>query len=112
MKQVILIRADLKMSKGKIASQACHACLGAVEKSSSSDIRKWKTGGQKKVVLKVNGLSELDAIIKKARKEEIKLCIIADAGLTELEPGTVTAAALGPASEKKLDQVTGHLKLL
>jgi len=36
---------------------------------------------------------------------------IKDAGLTQLEPGTLTAMALGPDKEEKLDELTGHLPL-
>eukprot|EP00434_Breviolum_minutum_P041405 symbB.v1.2.036829.t1/scaffold5292.1/size28769/2 len=37
---------------------------------------------------------------------------IQDAGHTEVEPGTTTVLAIGPAGGKQLDEVTGHLKTL
>ena len=48
MKQVMVIRTDLKMGKGKIAAQACHASLGAYKKSDSQKIRKWESESEKK----------------------------------------------------------------
>lgn len=53
MKQVIVMRADLKMSRGKIAAQACHACLGTYKKADDLILKKWEFEGEKKVVLKV-----------------------------------------------------------
>ena len=59
MKQAIVIRSDLKMSKGKLAAQAAHASLEAYKKASPENAEKWESEGQKKVVLKVYGEKEL-----------------------------------------------------
>jgi PTH2 family peptidyl-tRNA hydrolase len=48
MKQVIVVRADLGMSKGKLAAQACHASLGAYKKANERIIREWELEGGKK----------------------------------------------------------------
>ena len=32
MKQVMVVRTDLKMGKGKIAAQCCHGSIGAIKK--------------------------------------------------------------------------------
>ena len=53
MKQVILVRMDLKMEKGKLATQVAHASVDAVLKSPKDKIEEWTSGGMKKVVLKV-----------------------------------------------------------
>lgn len=67
-KQVIVVRADLGMGKGKIAAQVGHACvLGAenVRKSHPEWFAKWWTG-QEKIVLKVNSEKELEDVKKSA----------------------------------------------
>ena len=112
MKQAILIRTDLKMDKGKIASQCSHASVGAYLKAKKYDKDKWKKEGMKKVVLKVSSEKELKDFLKLAKKEKLPCDLIRDAGLTQIEPGTITALGIGPADDKKIDKITGKLKLL
>ncbi len=112
MKMAILVRTDLKMGKGKIAAQVAHAAVEASHKVSKLKYYRWKLGGQKKIVLKVKDLKELNEIVSKAKKEKINTVIIRDAGLTQIRPGSVTVAALGPDDDKKIDKITSHLKLL
>ena len=52
-KQVILVRQDLKMPKGKLAAQVAHASVEATLKSGKDKIHTWRYGGMKKVVLKL-----------------------------------------------------------
>ena len=111
-KQVILIRDDLKLSRGKLASQAAHASVDALLKSHKDDITKWKNQGMKKVVLSVKDEKELLKLRQQADDAGLAVAIIADAGRTELAPGTVTAVGIGPDVEEKIDKVTGHLKLI
>lgn len=112
MKQVILMRTDLKMGKGKIAAQACHASLGAYKKSGKLNIRKWELTGQKKVVLKVSSEEELLELYGKIKFEGIPCALITDAGHTQIEPCTKTCVGAGPYDDEKLDELTGDLKLL
>jgi len=111
-KQVIIIRNDLGMKTGKKCVQCAHASLGAYKKTSKSIIKKWESEGQKKVVLEVNSKEEMLRLYKQVRKEKIPCFLVEDAGLTELKPGTVTALGIGPNDEKKLDTITGSLRLL
>ena len=60
-KQAILVRTDLKMAKGKIASQVSHASVDSVLKSDRRKIDLWKKQGMKKVVLKVVGEKEIES---------------------------------------------------
>ena len=41
MKQVMIVRTDLKMGKGKIAAQCCHAAIGAYKNADKEKVRKW-----------------------------------------------------------------------
>ncbi len=114
MKQVIAVRTDLKMGKGKIAAQVGHACvLGAerVRRSNPDWHNAWMVH-QAKVVVKVASLSELDGIIAAARDAGLPWSKVTDAGRTQLESGTVTCAAIGPAPDEQIDRITGGLKLL
>jgi peptidyl-tRNA hydrolase len=111
-KQVIILRKDLNMGNGKAIVQACHACVGALEKANKSVLKKWENEGQKKVVVSVHSLEELKKLKKKAEKLKLPCFLVRDAGLTELPPGTVTALAIGPAKGEQIDKVTGSLPLL
>ena len=114
-KQVILIRTDLKMGTGKKCAQSCHASLSSSDlvRIKNKDVwKKWKNTGQKKVVLKISGMEELNEIVSNLEKYEILFFLVRDAGLTQLTPGTTTALGIGPALSKTLDKVTGDLKLL
>jgi len=108
-KQVIVLRDDLNMSKGKMISQACHASLNAYKKASSQKISEWKSQGSKKIALTHDDLQEL---LENAQRLELPTYLVSDAGMTELEPGTRTALAIGPDEESKIDQITGELELI
>lgn len=111
-KQVILVRDDLKLTKGKMAAQVSHASVEAVLKSHKDDAAAWRAQGMKKVVLKVADLNELRALKQKAEGEGLVTALITDAGHTQLEPGTVTCLGIGPDKAEKIDRITGHLKLI
>ena len=113
-KQVIAVRTDLDMGKGKIASQVGHACvLGAehVRKSNPEWFSEWWVG-QEKVVLKVANLKELEQVKQDAIELNVPWSEVTDAGHTQIAPGTTTCISIGPASEESIDKITGDLKLL
>jgi len=112
MKQVIVMRADLKMSRGKIAAQACHGCLGAYKKADDRVLKKWESEGEKKVVLKVDDLEELFAIYELVKATNIPIYLVHDAGHTELPRSTITCLGIGPDEDEKIDKITQDLKLL
>ena len=112
MKQAILIRTDLKMGKGKIASQSAHASVSAFLKAKEVNRKKWIRNGMKKIILKVSSEREIKEFYKLAKKEKIPCELIMDRGLTQIDPGTVTALGIGPDSDEKIDKITGKLKLL
>jgi len=111
-KQVIVIRADLKMGKGKMAAQAAHASLEAYKSAEEKAVSEWEISGVKKVVLKVDSLQELMDIYNRLKKEKLKPVLIKDAGHTELEHGTITCIGVGPVKETDIDKITGKLKMM
>jgi len=111
LKQVIVVRTDLGMGKGKIAAQASHASVAVLEKVGKEVAQEWAGQGMKKVVLKVSGKKELLELFQKAKKD-FPAALVKDAGLTQIKPGQATCIAIGPAEEKELDELTGGLKLL
>jgi PTH2 family peptidyl-tRNA hydrolase len=111
-KQVILVRDDLKLSKGKMSAQVAHAAVDAVTLSDAEDVMIWRQQGMKKSVLKVADLRELLDYEQKARKSGLIAAVVTDAGHTHVDPGTITCMAIGPHDEKRIDAVTGSLKLV
>lgn len=111
MKQAIVARTDIGMGQGKLAAQVAHASLSAYEKADKRTRREWKSGGQKKIVLKGSSERELHELSEIAEHKGIAEALVRDAGHTQLEPGTVTALAVGPAEEDIVDRVTGELSL-
>ena len=112
MKQVILVRQDLKLPKGKLASQVAHAAVACFAKTGFLKKKIWLAEGMKKVVLKVKDQKELINYHKLAKEARLTASIISDAGRTVVEPGTVTCLGIGPDDEDKIDLITGKLKIL
>ncbi|MFT4244829.1 MAG: peptidyl-tRNA hydrolase Pth2 [Candidatus Woesearchaeota archaeon] len=112
LKQVILMRTDLGMGKGKMIAQGAHACVEAVFESNKKLLLNWKRGGMKKITLKVNSQEELEELIEKAQEEDLVAVTIRDAGKTQVESGTMTCGVIGPAPEEKINKICGHLQLM
>ena len=113
-KQVIVVRTDLEMGKGKIAAQVGHACvLGAenVRKANPNWFDEWWKG-QEKIVVKVTSFKELENVKKDAIDLNLPWSEVTDAGHTQIAPGTTTCISLGPAPSELIDKITGNLKLL
>ncbi len=111
MKQTIVARTDIGMGQGKLAAQVAHASLSAYEEAGRKARKRWKGAGQKKVVVKADSEKEIFRLAEKARTEGLPHAVVRDAGHTQLDPGTVTTLAVGPADDDLVDRVTGHLTL-
>lgn len=114
-KQVIVVRKDLRMGIGKIASQVGHAAVLGVERCRKYNklwLRNWFNEGQPKIVVKVNSFEELLKVQTDAEKLMMPLVIVQDRGLTQIPTGTVTCIGIGPAPSEIIDKVTSKLKLL
>lgn len=112
MKQVILVRKDLKMNIGKASAQCSHASVETVLKSNGSKVLNWQLEGSKKVILKVENLKELLKYEKLAKKARLKTALIRDAARTFFKKPTITCLAIGPDEDKRINKITGKLKIL
>ena len=127
-KQVIVVRKDLNMRRGKEAAQCSHASLGAV--FSKSFVAETETGEKMKVIplspameewfnvrftkicLSCDSEAELLALTAKAKEAGLTHFLCRDAGLTEFGGvPTYTTLAIGPAEAFEIDKITKHLKL-
>jgi peptidyl-tRNA hydrolase, PTH2 family len=128
-KQVIVVRKDLNMRKGKIAAQVAHAAmkvfLDRMEVLSDSEgfyleskilpepMIQWVKESFTKVVVGVETEEELYALANKAVEKGIPYSIIVDNGFTEFHgKRTTTCVAIGPDDSVKIDEITGNLELL
>lgn len=123
-KQVIIIRKDLGMRKGKIASQAAHASMAAILKHAdirgmtcsiemTEEMEQWLSGIFTKICVAVNSEEELLSVYNKAEDAGLSCALIKDSGLTEFGGvPTYTAVAVGPNKNIEIDKITSHLKLL
>lgn len=111
-KQVILVRQDLNLPKGKLAVQVAHASLDSYLKAKKKITLLWKITGAKKVVLKVKDEKELLDFKRKISKEKIACSLITDAGKTVIKAGTITCLGVGPELEDKIDRITGKLSMM
>jgi len=111
-KQVILVRTDLKLPKGKMAAQVAHASVECVLKSMRKKVMAWRRQGMKKIVLKVKDLSELKAVCSRASNQGLITSFITDAGHTTVKPGTTTCCGIGPDTTESIDAFTKDLKMM
>lgn len=110
-KQVILVRQDLKLPKGKAAAQAAHASVEAVLQSEKAMVKSWRNEGMAKIVLKVKDLKELRSYNQAAKDVGLVTAVITDAGKTTVAPGTTTCMAIGPDYSDRIDAIVQDLKL-
>lgn len=133
-KQVIVMRKDLNMRRGKQISQGAHASMKVLLDMCKTGhyfdgdhecvdytfsvpyqgpIHEWLSNAFTKICVSVNSEAELLEIVDKAQTMGIPVALITDNGATEFNGvKTNTCAALGPWHSETIDILTGHLKLL
>ncbi len=129
-KQVLVVRRDLNMPRGKIAAQASHGAVNALLRGPgahrvrtaageelriplSEPVRRWLGGEYRKIGLAAHSEAELLELAHRARAAGVRCEEVWDNGLTMFEGRkTLTALALGPDEDGRLDALTGELKLL
>jgi len=124
LKQVLVIRRDLKMRQGKACSQASHASgefmrealLSVIDGNPhrlSEDEITWMRSGMAKITVRTDTPEQFEEIRAHAEREGFKVRVITDSGRTEFHGmPTVTALAIGPDRAEGIDAVTKHLTLL
>lgn len=116
LKQVIAVRQDIQMNKGKTAAQVAHAASGCLEDVNKRHpiVDRWLKTGQAKIVVKCHDLAQLEALERLAILAGVMYNKITDSGKSGLEDPvpTVTCIAIGPDTVEQVDLVTKGLKLL
>jgi len=126
LKQVIIVRKDLNMRKGKMIAQGAHASLRASWAAQTAGYlsdpskcfkwpdwwQEWFHGDMRKIVVSVDSEEALMNVHKLAYEAKLPEALIKDAGLTEFKEPTYTAVAIGPAPAELIDVITGALPLL
>ncbi|MFB6454236.1 aminoacyl-tRNA hydrolase [Chitinophaga sp. Hz27] len=125
-KQVIVMRKDLNMRKGKMIAQGAHASIAFLTRQATvegytfqtqlrnpEEVLEWMTEGFKKIALSVDSEEELDRIYQQAVDDGLVVTLITDSGLTEFGGvPTKTCCAIGPNKNEDIDRITKDLKLL
>ncbi|XP_057853314.1 uncharacterized protein LOC131063494 isoform X4 [Cryptomeria japonica] len=86
LKMVLVVRQDLKMGSGKIASQCAHAATGIygeLMRSQRSLLNKWEQAGQPKIVVTCKNQQEMNNLRAAAEKIGLPTFTVADAGRTQ-----------------------------
>ncbi|HUS29970.1 MAG TPA: aminoacyl-tRNA hydrolase [Kofleriaceae bacterium] len=127
-KQVIVMRKDLGMRKGKMIAQGAHAAMAVFTKDatiSDNEMRCELTDAMKawlgptegprfaKICVSVDSEAALDDVVARARAAGLPCALITDSGKTEFHGiPTKTCCAVGPAWSDEIDAITGGLPLL
>ncbi|KAJ3670973.1 hypothetical protein LUZ60_008399 [Juncus effusus] len=115
LKMVLVVRQDLKMGAGKIASQCAHAATGLYSEllhSHRTLLRQWEQFGQAKIVVTCKNQQEMNKLKEAADRCGLPNFIVSDAGRTQVRSGSRTVLAIGPGRKTDVDSVTGKLRLL
>ncbi len=122
MKQVIVIRTDLrnkdghKLPKGKLVTQGAHVAvkcaLNCIDTEYLEDfLREWLDKGAIKITLGVDSEQELLDLYYKAKEQSLNVEKVVDIGLTEFDKPTLTAICIGPYDDFYFNNLTDNLKL-
>ena len=117
-KQVILVRTDLNMRKGKMISQGAHASINAyIQSLGRKDWRdissQWMDQNFTKIVLGVDSDDEILALVLMAQHYDMPYYMVKDRGFTEFNGvETITALGIGPYYSVDIDKLTKKYRLL
>jgi len=113
LKQIIVLRTDLKMRRGKEVSQGAHASMGGYVKHRRDPfMRMWMDGAFAKIAVGISSEEELLALHNEAKELGVSTYLIQDAGRTEFDGvPTYTSVSIGPGEPELIQRLTGTLKL-
>lgn len=141
-KQIIVVREDLNMSRGKLASQAAHASMKALvdamkridmkqaietedgldyetrpamylDLDEDKELKAWLEGSFTKIVVFVKSEEKLMQLYDKVQKAGLRVSLIIDNGTTEFGGvKTKTCIAIGPHEAERIDPFTKKYPLL
>eukprot|EP01016_Furgasonia_blochmanni_P022902 TRINITY_DN2486_c0_g1_i3.p1 TRINITY_DN2486_c0_g1~~TRINITY_DN2486_c0_g1_i3.p1 ORF type:complete len:226 (+),score=23.63 TRINITY_DN2486_c0_g1_i3:842-1519(+) len=115
-KMVFLVRMDLSLNAGQIATQVGHAVLAAykkaIEDKKYDQLETWGALGQAKVVLQVKDEAKLRGYHAKAAASNINAILLDTTLFTSLPEGQASICAIGPDAIDVVDSITGNLRLL
>ena len=113
MKQVIIMRKDLNMRKGKMVAQGAHASIGSMLAAPEASVEAWRGGfNGVKICVGVDSEKELVDLYHLAKMAGLPTYLVLDIGKTEFKEPTYTAVGIGPAENEEIDKITSQLKLL
>lgn len=112
-----LVRADLSMCSGKIASQAGHAFLDAFQRASLQDpliAERYQCDSHGiKICLSAKNLNRLITARDWCYEQGIPHALITDLGFTQFEgQSTITALGFGPVRKGTVYELTKQFSLL
>jgi peptidyl-tRNA hydrolase, PTH2 family len=113
-KQVIVMRRDLNMRRGKEVAQGAHAAMMflADQRPLTAVETRWLTGQMAKICVRVKSEAELMDVGIQAHNAGLTVKVVTDAGHTEFNGvPTRTCLAIGPDLVEKIDAITRDLKL-
>ena len=112
---VLVTRADLQLSKGKLAAQCGHASMECALRAKKLEPRlldNYRRGGARKIVCKAPIQEAIRKILSRAKKAGLVSYLVKVAGHTEFPPGTETVVGIGPGYRREIDKITGDLPLV
>ena len=110
LKQLMVVRTDLGMKKGKQCAQCCHASLGSwkvAKRGRPAWVAAWDRRGCAKIAVKCPSEELMDAVAAACAEAGLPCYIVEDAGHTQVAPGSRTVLGIGPAPEEAIDAITG-----
>lgn len=113
LKQIIVLRTDLRMRRGKETAQGAHASMAVcLAHRWNPFVRIWLGSAFAKIVCGIDGEDALLALHAEAKRRGLPCSLIQDAGRTEFHGiPTYTSVAIGPGNPSDIAELTAHLKL-